>query len=80
MFICHHSSLFPLNPHQDNNGVERTFGDCAVKKKYSHIDLIHMIDGVETQKATVCAGNRCYYLKVCVQPYGYKNMYAWICT
>ena len=49
---------------QDNNGVERTFGDCAVRKKYSHIDLIHMIDGVETQKATICAGNRCYYLKV----------------
>ena len=52
-------------PVQDNNGVERTFGDCAVRKKYSHIDLIHMIDGVETQKATICAGNRCYYLKVC---------------
>ena len=44
--------------------MERTFGDYAVRKKYSHIDLIHMIDGVETQKATVAAGNRCYYLKV----------------
>ena len=61
MTLCVHLSVCV----QDNNGVERTFGDCAVRKKYSHIDLIHMIDGVETQKATICAGNRCYYLKVC---------------
>ena len=58
---------------QDNNGVERTFGDCAVRKKYSHIDLIHMIDGVETQKATICAGNRCYYLKVCKHNYASRD-------
>ena len=44
--------------------MERTFGDCEARKKYSHIDLLHMIDGVEMQKATVVAGNRCYYLKV----------------
>ena len=60
---------------QDNNGVERTFGDCAVRKKYSHIDLIHMIDGVETQKATICAGNRCYYLKVRMV-YTYMTLYV----
>ena len=35
-----------------------------MRKKYSHIDLIHMIDGVETEKGAVVAGNRCYYLKV----------------
>ena len=63
VIICMFSS--PCSS-QDNNGVERTFDDCAVRKKYSHIDLIHMIDGVETQKATICAGNRCYYLKVCM--------------
>ena len=44
--------------------MEHTFGDCSVLKKYSHIDLLHMIDGVEMQKATTVAGNRCYYLKV----------------
>ncbi len=44
--------------------MERTFGDCSVRKKYSHIDLLHMIDGVEMQKATIVSGNRCYYLKV----------------
>ena len=35
-----------------------------MRKKHSHIDLLHMIDGVEMQKATAVAGNRCYYLKV----------------
>ena len=49
---------------QDDNRIEKTFGDCGGKKKYSHIDLIQMIDGVETEKGTVVAGNRCYYLKV----------------
>ena len=49
---------------QDNNRVERTFGDGATKKRYSHIDLLCMIDGVETQKAVIAAGSRCYYLKV----------------
>ena len=52
---------------QDDNKVERTFGDSSVRKRYSHIDLLHMIDGVEMQKATVAAGNRCYYMKVCVK-------------
>ena len=49
---------------QENNRVERTFGDGTTRKRYSHIDLLCMIDGVETQKATVVAGSRCYYLKV----------------
>ena len=49
---------------KDDNTVERTSGDCSTRKRYSHIDLLHMIDAVEMQKATVAAGNRCYYLKV----------------
>ena len=49
---------------QDNNTVERTFGDAAVKRRYSHIDLVYMVDGVDMQRGTVTAGNRCYYLKV----------------
>ena len=49
---------------KDDNRVERTFGDCSIRKQYSHIDLLHMLDGVEMQKATVASGNRCYYLKV----------------
>lgn len=53
--------------------MERTFGECSVRKKYSHIDILHMIDGVEMQKATAAAGNRCYYLKV-------KHLYIYMYT
>eukprot|EP00731_Ephydatia_muelleri_P037988 Em0621g1a len=49
---------------QMKTGLKKTFGESGVRKKYSHIDLIHMIDGVETEKGAVVAGNRCYYLKV----------------
>lgn len=42
--------------------MERTFGDCATKKKYSHVDLIHMVDGVDIERGTVTAGGRGYYL------------------
>ncbi len=47
---------------QDNNGIECLVGDCTSHKKYSHIYLLHMINEVETEKATIAAGNRCYYL------------------
>lgn len=39
-----HESV-PISNDEDENKVERTFGDCVTKKKYSHVDLIHMIDG-----------------------------------
>jgi seryl-tRNA synthetase len=39
-----HDSV-PVSDNEDNNRVEQTFGDCSVKQKYSHVDLIHMIDG-----------------------------------
>lgn len=39
-----HESV-PISNDEEENKVERTFGDCEVKKKYSHVDLIHMIDG-----------------------------------
>lgn len=53
----------PISDNEDNNRIERTFGDASGQKKYSHIDLVHMIDGVDMQKGTSIAGNRCYYLK-----------------
>ena len=54
-------------PQATGNIVERMYGRCDFRKKYSHVDLIVMIDGVDTHKGTEVAGNRCYYLKgVCV--------------
>ena len=49
-------------PLQDNNGIERTFGE-AQTKKYSHFDLAHMVDGVDTDAGAVVAGSRGYFLK-----------------
>lgn len=49
---------------QDENGVERTFGDCESRKKYSHVDLVVMVDGVDVDRGSVTAGGRGYYLKV----------------
>lgn len=39
-----HESV-PVDDNEDNNVIERTFGDCQSTKKYSHVDLIHMVDG-----------------------------------
>lgn len=39
-----HESV-PINDDEEENKVERTYGDCETKKKYSHVDLICMIDG-----------------------------------
>lgn len=49
---------------QDENGVERIVGDCTTKKKYSHVDLVVMVDGHEGDRGAVTAGGRGYYLKV----------------
>ena len=46
--------------------MERTFGDCSTKKKYSHVDLVVMVDGHEGDRGAVTAGGRGYYLKVCI--------------
>ena len=43
--------------------MERTFGDCTAKKKYSHVDLIHMVDGVDCDRGAITAGSRGYFLK-----------------
>jgi len=49
---------------QDDNGIVRTWGDVETKKRYSHIDLIHMIDGFDGERGAATAGGRGYYLKV----------------
>ncbi|KAL4226009.1 Serine--tRNA ligase [Mactra antiquata] len=59
--ILHDSCI--VSNDEDENGVERTFGDCETRKKYSHVDLIVMIDGVDDARGSVVAGGRGYYLK-----------------
>ncbi|OQR74509.1 putative serine--tRNA ligase [Tropilaelaps mercedesae] len=53
----------PISDNEDNNEVVRMHGDCTVTKKYSHVDLIVMIDGIDGERGTVVAGGRGYFLK-----------------
>lgn len=57
-----HESV-PISDNEDENAIVRTHGDCASRKKYSHIDLVHMIDGVDAEMGATVAGNRGYYMK-----------------
>lgn len=59
-----HVSLLGLFPQDADNKVERIWGDCTVRKKYSHVDLVVMVDGFEGEKGAVVAGSRGYFLKV----------------
>lgn len=56
-----HESV-PVDDDEDHNKVERTFGDCESRKKYSHVDLIHMIDGMDGERGATVSGGRGYYL------------------
>ncbi|GLV36141.1 Seryl-tRNA synthetase [Carabus blaptoides fortunei] len=56
-----HESV-PVNDNEDENKIERTFGDCEQRKKYSHVDLIHMIDGMDGERGAAVSGGRGYYL------------------
>lgn len=58
----HLHDTVPVSNDEDENKIERTFGDCTRKLKYSHVDLIHMIDGMNAEKGAVVAGNRGYFL------------------
>lgn len=53
-----------LSRQDADNKVERTWGDCSVKKKYSHVDLVVMIDGFDGERGAIVAGSRGYFLKV----------------
>lgn len=56
-----HESV-PVSNDEDENKVERTWGDCSGKGKYSHVDLIVMIDGMNAEKGAVVGGARGYFL------------------
>lgn len=57
-----HESCIVSND-EDENGIEKLHGDCETTKKYSHVDLLVMIDGVDDTRGSVVAGGRGYYLK-----------------
>uniref|UniRef100_A0A6M2DMF9 serine--tRNA ligase n=1 Tax=Xenopsylla cheopis TaxID=163159 RepID=A0A6M2DMF9_XENCH len=56
-----HDSV-PISNDEDENKVERTWGDCTKKTKYSHVDLICMIDGMDGERGASVSGGRGYYL------------------
>lgn len=56
-----HESV-PVSNDEDENKVERTWGNCETKAKYSHVDLIVMIDGMNADKGAVVSGARGYFL------------------
>jgi len=57
-----HDSV-PVGADEDEfNKTERTSGDCVTTKKFSHVDLVVMVDGFNSEAGTVVAGNRGYFL------------------
>ncbi|NWQ72524.1 SYSC protein, partial [Neopipo cinnamomea] len=58
-----HPSVPISNDEDVDNKVERVWGDCSCRKKYSHVDLVVMVDGFEGEKGVVVAGSRGYFLK-----------------
>lgn len=57
-----HESV-PVTDNEDFNRVERTHGDCTIKKKYSHVDIVEFIDGYDGTRGSTVAGSRGYYAK-----------------
>nr|VZI04458.1 unnamed protein product [Spirometra erinaceieuropaei] len=53
----------PVSDNEENNAVIRTSGDCSVHKRYSHVDLVTMVDGFDGERGATVAGARGYYLK-----------------
>jgi len=56
-----HSSCV-ISGTEDDNKIERTFGDIEIKKKYSHVDLVHMVGGADLERGANVAGSRGYFL------------------
>ena len=54
---------------QDHNAIVDTWGAVGEEKKYSHVDLIHMIDGMDAERGSAVSGARGYYLLVRIDLY-----------
>lgn len=52
--VNHLHESVPVSNDEEENKVERTFGDCTKKNKYSHVDLIVMIDGMNAERVLSC--------------------------
>jgi len=52
-----------VSDNEDENGLVRTWGDCDSVKKYSHVDLVAMIDGFDGDRGANVAGGRGYFMK-----------------
>ena len=54
----------PISNDEDaGNVVERIVGDCSAQKRYSHVDLVVMIDGFDGERGAAVAGSRGFFLK-----------------
>jgi len=58
-----HDSVPVSNDEDADNKIETTSGDCSTKKKYSHVDLVVMVDGFDGEMGAVVSGSRGYFLK-----------------
>lgn len=62
-----HSDV-PISNDEDNNAVVRTYGnilkpeDVGLEKLLIHVDLIEMIGGLNTEKGSLIAGSRGFFL------------------
>lgn len=60
-----HESV-PVSNNEDENKVERTFGECVQgNKTLHHHEILAMIDGYEPERGSAIAGHRAYFLKGC---------------
>ncbi|KAF2078609.1 hypothetical protein CYY_000109 [Polysphondylium violaceum] len=58
-----HSSV-PISDNEDNNRVEKTWGECKTSPDLlHHHELLEMIDGYEPERGSEVAGHRGYFLK-----------------
>jgi seryl-tRNA synthetase len=59
----------PVSADEEDNAIIREFGtilkaeDIGVEKLQSHVDLIEMINGLNTEKGSLIAGSRGYFLQ-----------------
>ena len=64
MYVTIECPMQSMSFQDEDNRTERTSGDVEQRKKYSHVDLVHMIGGMDAERGTATSGGRGYYLMV----------------